>query len=119
MYVEQSRNLLSEAKREIEAVRNVLDNEPQSVRLALRTYQNLFADFLPRLKGGERQANSLWEEIYEWRDKSGRNAFAHHAPRYRALIADDRVARDSALKCVAELRAQIARAHEAYERGIL
>jgi len=119
MYLEQSRNLFSAAQREIENVRFVLAHEPQAVQQALVSYNNLFSEFLPRLVGAERQASSLWQEIYEWRDTSGRSAFAHHTPRYRASVEHDRVAHSSALKCVAELRSQIGRAHEAYERGLL
>jgi hypothetical protein len=115
LHVEQGRNLLSSAQREIENVMFVLAHEPRQVQNALGSYDNL----LPKLVGAERQATSLWNEIYEWRDKSGRSAFAHHSPRYRALLENDRVAHQSALKCVAELRSQISRAHEAYERGLL
>ena len=119
MHVERSRNLFSAAKREIENAKFVLDHEPPVVQQALRSYDNLFTEFLPRLVGAERQANSLWHEIYEWRDKSGRSAFAHHTPRFRSLLEDDKVAHDAALKCVAELRSQMQRAHDAYERGQL
>ncbi|MGN6235324.1 hypothetical protein [Dyella sp.] len=119
MHVEQSRNLFSSAQREIENVRFVLAHEPPQVQRALASYDNLFTEFLPKLVGAERQATSLWNEVYEWRDKSGRSAFAHHTPKYRALLENDRVAHQSALKCVAELRNQITRAHEAYERGQL
>lgn len=119
MYLEQSRNLFSTAQREIENIRFVLAHEPQAVQQALGSYNNLFSEFLPRLVGAERQASSLWQEIYEWRDTSGRSAFAHHTPRYRASVEHDRVAHSSALKCAAELRSQIGRAHEAYERGQL
>lgn len=119
MHVEQSRNLFSSAQREIENVGFVLSQEPSQVQAALGSYQNLFTEFLPKLVGAERQATSLWNEIYDWQDKSGRSAFAHHTPRYRALLENDRVAHQSALKCVAELRSQIVRAHEAYERGQL
>lgn len=119
MYLEQSRNLFSAAQREIENVRVVLAHEPLAVQQALASYNNLFTEFLPRLVGAERQASTLWQEIYEWRDTSGRSAFAHHMPRYRASVENDRVAHSSALKCVAELRLQIGRAHEAYDRGQL
>jgi hypothetical protein len=119
MYLEQSRNLFSAAQREIENVRFVLAHEPLIVQQVLASHNGLFTEFLPRLVGAERQASSLWQEIYEWRDASGRSAFAHHTPRYRASVENDRVAHSSALKCVAELRSQIGRAHEAYERGLL
>jgi hypothetical protein len=119
MHVEQSRNLFSSAQREIENVKFVLASEPPQVQKALASYDSLFTKFLPRLVGAERQATSLWNEIYEWQDKTGRSAFAHHTPRYRALLEDDRVAHQSALKCVAELRSQITRAHEAFESGQL
>lgn len=119
MHVEQSRNLFSSAQREIENVKFVLAYEPPQVQGVLGSYDDLFTEFLPKLVGAERQATSLWNEIYEWRDKSGRSAFAHHTPRFRALLEDDRVVHQSALKCVAELRSQIIRAHEAYERGQL
>jgi hypothetical protein len=119
MHVEQSRNLFSSAQREIENVKFVLAYEPPQVQKALGSYDNLFTEFLPRLVGAERQATALWNEIYEWQDKTGRSAFAHHTPRYRALLENDRVAHQSALKCVAELRSQITRAHEAFESGLL
>ena len=119
MYLEQSRNLFSAAQREIENVRFVLAHEPPAVQQALASYNNLFTEFLPRLVAAERQASTLWQDIYEWRDTSGRSAFAHHTPRYRASVENDRVAHSSALKCVAELRSQIGRAHEAYARGQL
>ena len=119
MHVEQSRNLFSSARREIEQIQFVLFQEPIQVQTALKSYENLFTVLLPRLIGAERQASQLWEEIHQWRDKSGRSAFAHHTPRYRALIEDDRVAHDSALFCVAELRAQLTRAKDMFSRGLL
>lgn len=119
MYVEQSRNLFSAAQREIENVHFVLAHEPQAVQRALASYSNLFTEFLPRLAGAECQASTLWQEIHAWRDVSGRSAFAHHTPRYRASLENDRLAHGSALKCVGELRSQIIRAHDAYEKGLL
>lgn len=119
MYVEKSRSLFSSARREIEQLQFVLSHEPPEVQSALKNYDNLFREFLLRLIGSERQAGLLWEEIYEWRDKSGRSAFAHHTPRYRSLIESDRVAHDSALFCVSEVRTQLARAKEMYRRGLL
>jgi hypothetical protein len=118
-YFEQSRNLFSSAQREIERARHVLEQEPAQIQAALTSYQNLFTEFLPRLVNSERQVNSLWEEVYEWRDKSGRSAFAHHTPRHRALVENDRVAYEMAMKCVEELNAQLIRARQAYESGLL
>ncbi|SDR10596.1 hypothetical protein [Pseudoxanthomonas sp. CF125] len=114
MHVEQSRNLFASARREIEQVQFVLSHEPSVVQDALRNYDNLFTEFLPRLVGAERQAGLLWDEIHEWRDKSGRSAFAHHTPRFRSLIENDRIAHESALFCVGELRAQLARARDEF-----
>lgn len=119
MHVEQSRKLFSSARREIEQIQFVLSHEPIQVQSALKNYSDLFTDFLPRLVGAERQAGLLWEEIYEWRDKSGRSAFAHHTPRFRSLIEDDRVVHESALFCVKELRAQLIRAQDAFRSGTL
>ena len=119
VHVEKSRNLFSSARQEIERVQFVLSHEPPQVQSALKNYDNLFTEFLPRLVGAERQADLLWEEIFEWRDKSGRSAFAHHTPRFRSLIENDRVAHDSALFCVAELRTQLARAQDMFSRGLL
>ena len=119
MHVEKSRNLFSSARQEVERVQFVLSHEPPQVQGALKSYDNLFTEFLPRLIGAERQAGLLWQEIYEWRDKSGRSAFAHHSPRFRSLIENDRVAHDSALFCVAELRTQLARAQDMFSRGLL
>jgi hypothetical protein len=113
-YVEQSRNLFSGARREAELAQFVLGHEPPVVQQALTSYQGLFTDLLPKLVGAERNATSLWEEIFEWRDKSGRSAFAHHAPRYRASLEHDRVAHEMALKCVAEFNSQMIRAREAF-----
>ena len=119
MQVEQSRNLFSSARREIEQLQFVLSHEPPQVQSALNSYDNLFSEFLPRLVGAERQAGLLWDEIHAWRDKSGRGAFAHHTPRFRSLIENDRVAHDSALFCAKEVRAQLARAQDAFNRGLL
>lgn len=118
-YLEQSRNLFSAARREIELARYVLEREPPVVQAALASYRSLFTDFLPRLIGAERQVNSLWDEIYEWRDKSGRSAFAHHVPRYRALVENDRIAHEMALKCAAEFNETLERAREANNMGQL
>ena len=118
-YLEQSRNLFSSARREIELAQYVLAHEPSIVQAALESYQGLFTEFLPRIIGAERQVNSLWDEIYEWRDKTGRSAFAHHVPRYRALVENDRVAHEMALKCAAEFNATMVRAREAYNSGQL
>jgi hypothetical protein len=118
-YLEQSRNLFSSARREIELARFVLEHEPLAVQSALSSYQNLFTEFLPNLIGAERNANALWDEIFEWRDKSGRSAFAHHSPRFRASVENDRVAHEMALKCTAELNSQMVRAREAYHLGHL
>ncbi len=119
MYVEKSRSLFSIARREVEQLQFVISHEPLQVRAALATYDDLFNQFLPRLVGSERQAGLLWEEIYEWRDKSGLSAFAHHTPRFRSLIEDDRVAHDSAVFCAAEVRTQLARAKDLYVQGSL
>lgn len=119
MFVETSRSLFSSARREIEQLHFVLSHEPPQIQVALKSYDNLFTEFLPRLIGSERQASLLWQEIYEWRDKSGRSAFAHHTPRYRSLIDNDRLAHDSAIFCVTEVRAQLARAQEMYGKGLL
>ncbi|MCC8686419.1 hypothetical protein ABFU27_07355 [Xanthomonas campestris pv. raphani] len=119
MHVEQSRNLFSSVRREIEQLQFVLSHEPQQVQGALKNYDNLFTEFLPRLVGSERQAGLLWDEIHAWRDKSGRSAFAHHTPRFRSLIENDRVAHDSALFCAQEVRAQLARVRDLFNRGLL
>jgi hypothetical protein len=118
-YVEQSRNLFSGARREVELAQFVLGHEPPTVQQALISYQGLFTDFLPKLVGAERNATSLWEEIFEWRDKSGRSAFAHHGPRFRASLEHDRVAHEMALKCAAEFNSQMVRAREAFLNGLL
>jgi hypothetical protein len=118
-YVEQSRNLFSGARREVELAQFVLGHEPLAVQQALTSYQGLFTDFLPKLVGAERNATGLWDEIFEWRDKSGRSAFAHHAPRFRASLENDRVAHEMALKCAAEFNSQMARAREAFCNGLL
>ena len=118
-YVEQSRNLFSDARREVELAQFVLGHEPLAVQQALTSYQALFTDFLPKLVGAERNATGVWEEIFEWRDKSGRSAFAHHAPRFRASLENDRVAHEMALKCARELKNQMARAREAFSNGLL
>ena len=118
-YVEQSRNLFSGARREVELAQFVLGHEPPVVQQALTSYQGLFTDFLPKLVGAERNATSLWEEIFVWRDKSGRSAFAHHAPRFRASLEHDRVAHEMALKCAAEFNSQMVRAREAFSNGLL
>lgn len=118
-YIEQSRNLFSSARREIELAQFVLSHEPLEVQQALSSYQGLFTEFLPNLVGAERNANSLWHEIFEWRDKSGRSGFAHHAPRFRASVENDRVAHQMALKCTAEFNSQLGRAKEAFANGLL
>lgn len=118
-YVEQSRNLFSDARREVELARFVLGHEPPVVQQALTSYQGLFTDFLPMLVAAERNATSLWEEVFEWRDKSGRSAFAHHAPRFRASLEHDRVAHEMALKCAAKFNSQMVRAREAFSNGLL
>lgn len=118
-YVEKSRSLFSDARREVERAQFVLSHEPPAVQQALTSYQGLFTDFLPRLTGAERNATSLWEEIFEWRDKSGRSAFAQHAPRFRASLEHDRVAHEMALKCAAEFNGQMVRAREAFSNGLL
>jgi hypothetical protein len=118
-YLEQSRNLFASARREIELARYVLDQEPLQVQAAMGSYQSLFTEFLPNIVGAERQVNSLWSEIYEWRDQSGRSAFAHHVPRYRALVENDRVAHEMALKCTAEFNETLGRARQAYNSGQL
>lgn len=119
MHVETSRSHFAAAQREIENVRLVLAHEPSQVQQALGSFQNLFTEFLPKLVQAERQAGILWQEIYEWRDKSGRDAFAHHTPRFRSLIDNDKMVHEMALKCVTEVRSQLQRAQEAYERGLL
>ena len=118
-YIEQSRRHFSDAISEIERVKFVLGHEPSQVQIALSSYENLFTEFLPKLVGAERQANTLWSEIYDWRDKSGRGAFAHHSPRHRALVADDKFVYDMAMICVTELRHQLARAQAANANGLL
>ena len=119
MHVETSRSHFAAAQREIENVRYVFEHEPLAVQQALSSYHDLFTNFLPKLVQAERQASILWNEIYEWRDKSGRSAFAHHTPRFRSLIDNDKVVHDMAVRCVTEVRSQIQRAHEAFERGQL
>lgn len=59
MHVEQSRSLFSSARREIEQLQFVLLHEPPPVQSALRNYDNLFTEFLPRLVASERQASLL------------------------------------------------------------
>ena len=119
MHVEQSRNLFAAARREIEQTQFVLSKEPEQVKRALSCYDNLFTEFLPKLIGAERQASSLWDEIFNWRDKSGRSAFAHHTPRFRSLIDNDRMVHDSAIFCNTEVRAQLARAQDMHRKGQL
>jgi len=118
-YVEVSRNLFSSARREVERTQFVLGYEPRAVQQALKSYEGLFTEFLPKLIGAERNSNALWNEIFEWRDKSGRSAFAQHAPRFRASLEHDRVAHAMALKCAEELDQQMVRAREAFNAGLL
>ena len=118
-YVERIRNLFSASRREIELAQFVLSHEPPQVQAALHHYQGLFTEFLPDLIGAERNANSLWEQIFEWRDKAGRSGFAHHAPRFRASVEHDRIAHEMALKCTAEFNSQMTRAQEAFASGLL
>lgn len=117
--VEQSRALFSAARREIERTQFVISQEPEQVQAALSCYDSLFTEFLPKLAGAERQASLLWDEIFNWRDKAGRSALAHHASRFRSLIEDDRVAHDSALFCNTEVRVQLVKAQEMNRNGKL
>lgn len=119
MHVEQSRNLFPSARREIEQLQLMLSHEPPQVQSTLKSCDNLFTESLPRLVGSERQAGLFWDEIYKWRDKSGRSAFAHHTPRFRLLIENDCAAHDSALFCTQKVRAQLTRAQELFNRGLL
>ena len=119
IHVEQSRNLFSAARREIERTQFVLSHEPVEIQRALQNYENLFTEFLPKLMGAERQASSLWDEVFAWRDKTGRSAFAHHTPRFRSLIENDRVVHDSAMFCNNEVRTQLGRAKDMYRDGLL
>lgn len=110
MYIEQSRNHFSAAVREIERLHFVVQASSPDVQRALSSYQNLFSDFLPRVVVAERQASKLWDEVFEWRDKSGRSSFAHHTPRFRSLVDNDRVVYDSAMTCISEVHSQLKRA---------
>jgi hypothetical protein len=119
IYVEQSRNLFRAAIRQIEQTKFVIGQQPEQVKIALKCYDNLFTEFLPKLIESERQSSILWDEIYNWRDKSGRSAFAHHTPKFRSLIDNDRMVYDSAIFCNSEIRAQLTKAQDMLRNGLI
>lgn len=104
VHLEESRALFASSKLELEEVQLALSHVQDQAQSALIDHDKLLAEFQRKLAGAERQASILWGEVFDWQGKQRKGAIAHHAPRYRSLIASDRVVNDAALVHIANIR---------------
>jgi hypothetical protein len=105
--INTSRSTLDRTRIEIGTLKAIFDAEPQTVQTMLSNYTALFAEYLPRVEAGVRQAASLWDEVADWNESTGISALVHHEARYRALLHEDQMAHEHALYLIAVFKEKL------------
>ena len=103
---------LDRTRVEIGTLKAIFDAEPQPVQALLSNFTSLFTEYLPKVEGGVRQAAALWDEVAEWRASTGLDTLIHHEARYRALLREDEMVRDSALYMINVFNDKLEKARE-------
>ncbi len=112
--INTSRRLLDATRIAIELLQSQFSAEPKPVQEMMRNYTNLFTEYLPQIEGSLRQATSLWNEVFDWNEKTGRSTLVHHQAKFRALIHEDQVAHDSAIYCISVFKRELNKARMIY-----
>lgn len=108
--INTSRMLLEQTRLRIGTLKARFDAAPQSVRALLGNYTGLFTEFLPRVEGGVRQCNALWDEVAAWDQDNGSFSLVHHQARFRKLVNDDQLAHDNGVFLVEVFEEKMAKA---------
>lgn len=105
--IEEAKKHQEQVKREIERCLASIASQEDSLRLSFTEDVALLVANANRMAMGLRQAESLWSEVFEWREKTGPSALAHHQPRFRALLAADIATADGARRMVVSTQSRL------------
>jgi hypothetical protein len=108
--INTSRVLLEQTTVRIGTLKARFDAAPQPAQALLRSYTNVFTEFLPRVEAGVRQCSALWDEVANWDWDKGIYALVHHQAKFRKLLSDDQMAHDTGIFLVDVFEEKMAKA---------
>lgn len=106
--IEDAKTRQEQVKQDIELCLASIASQDDALRLSFKEDAALLLANANRMAMGLRQAESLWSEVFEWNEKTGPSALAHHQPRFRALLAADLATADGAERMVAAIQSRLA-----------
>jgi len=107
MQIADSRRILDKTRIEIGTIKANFDAEPQPVQAIMRSYTNLFTQYLPKVEESIQQLDVCWQDIAGWaNDKTHKDLMNAKALLYRSL-KDDEVVYDSGIYMVHEFKTKL------------